>query len=326
MKKSKNEMELVCGWAYQQLRDVGRVSRDDFLAHLAEIIKTKKQTNLQSLWNRVIHAIHAVLTIQGTTSTIDGSSLILSDNEELQEADSPLWRYTTGRFQPNRESPAKKKIGDLIAGFLSEPLLKGKTIFLGSGSTVFHVGLSMREAGRPYDQRFVTVNIPLAALWCGLAVDTSVPPVSNISIPEAVLDTQTFRFTNMPGPRWPLTVSIVGADGCVYDEEKKEVVFFGNEESVATNTSRFVQYTKHSVMFCLTSTKIKLGFAQAPNTGPPISPPKKGVIRILVTDERYPKSITPLEKDGWMIVTSEDDWEPVRKKMQEGESADIQLD
>lgn len=63
----------------------------------------------------------------------------------------------------------------------------------------------------------------------------------------------------MPGPGYPLTVSIVGADGCFYDRGKKEVVFYGNEEVVANNTSLFAQNTRHSVLLCLTSTTIKKG-------------------------------------------------------------------
>ena len=51
-------------------------------------------------------------------------------------------------------------------------------------------------------------------------------PVSKISIPEAVLDTQSFRFSTMPGAGWPLTISIVAADGCFYYKDKKEVVLY----------------------------------------------------------------------------------------------------
>src|SRR5258708_5929960 len=174
----KNEMEQICGWAYQRLRDAGGVTKEDFWTSFAKEADHAKRTNLLSVWNRAIHAIHAVLTVQKTATVMDGSSLRLAEKEKLQENDSPLARYTTDKFQPSRESEAKKKIGDLIASFLSEPLLNGKTIFLGSGSTIFHVGLSMLEARRRYDQRFVTVNIPLAALWC----ERPEPPVSNISI------------------------------------------------------------------------------------------------------------------------------------------------
>ena len=148
-------------------------------------------------------------------------------------------------------------------------------------------------------------NIPLAALFCE---PRQTRPVSKISIPEAVLDTDTSRFSTMPGLGWPLTVSIVAADGCFYDEDSKKVVLYGNEEAVATNTNIFVQNTRHTVLFCLTSNKIKVGFAPNPNTGPPIRPPKKPVIRVLVTDHRYQRAVDTLTADDWLIVTEEADW------------------
>jgi hypothetical protein len=82
----------------------------------------------------------------------------------------------------------------------------------------------------------------------------------------------------------------------------------------------FVQNTRHSVIFCLTDTKIKMGFAQNPNTGPPISSPKKGVIRVLVTNKRDQNSAQAFEKDGWLVVAELNDWEPVLNRMRESES------
>ena len=159
-------------------------------------------------------------------------------------------------------------------------------------------------------------NIPLAALFCE---PRQTRPVSKISIPEAVLDTDTSRFSTMPGLGWPLTVSIVAADGCFYDEDSKKVVLYGNEEAVATNTNIFVQNTRHTVLFCLTSNKIKVGFAPNPNTGPPIRPPKKPVIRVLVTDHRYQRAVDTLTADDWLIVTEEADWTRVLARMEQGE-------
>jgi hypothetical protein len=318
-----NEMERICRWIYLQLQEHRNVTKEDFLKKFGKDPNGKdlhkdKQKTLLTHWNRAFHAVHAILSLQGAGVRKNRSSLALPERAGADEdRQSAVSRYTTERFQPNRESTAKEHIAGLIAPFLENTLLRGKTIFLGSGSTIFHVGLKM--CGRRYDQRFVTVNIPLAAAWC----EYPNPPVNKISIPEAVLETQTFRFSTMPGPGWPLTISIVGADGCFYDEAKNEVTLYGNEESVATNTSLFVQNTRHSVLFCLTSAKIKRGFAQNPNTGPPISPPKKGVIRVLVTDERYQECVKVFEKDDWMIVTEESDWDPVLKRMREGEMTEI---
>jgi len=317
---TENEMEKICAWAYERLCTVGHVNRKDFLARfldpaLEDRKKKKEENNLLSNWNRAIHAIYAILSQSGTKISKERSGLILAAKVAFEDDQSALSRYTTDRFQPKADKEAKQHIGKLIASFLAKPRLRGKTIFLGSGSTIFHVGLEMCEAGHQYDQRFVTVNIPLAAVWC----EKKVPPVNKISIPGAVLDTQTFRFSTMPGPGWPLTVSIVGADGCVYDWDKEELVFYGNEESVATNTNLFVQNTRHSVLFCLTSRKLEMGFAENPNTGPPILPPKKGVIRVLVTDKCEENTVKAFEKYGWMIVTEDRDWVPVLGQIEKGE-------
>jgi DeoR/GlpR family transcriptional regulator of sugar metabolism len=315
-----NEMEKYCGWAFDVLRETGSVDRDSFLKQFGGTGERSTTANLAPIWNRAVHAIYAVLKKQEWHVTLHGTTLTLDDRESVKDRESPLARYTTTRFQATSELIAKQRIGELIASFLHEPTLSNMTVFLGSGSTVFHVGLKMCEGERRYSQRFVTVNIPLVSVWC----TQPNPPVNKISIPEAVLETQTFRFSTMPALRWPLTISVLGADGCFYDEGK--VVLYGNEESVAANTSLFVQNTRHTVLLCLTSSKIKLGFAMNTITGPPISSPKRDVIRVVVTDERYENSVQAFQKDGWMIVTESEDWEAVRRKMKEGETTPARID
>lgn len=324
---SLNHIEAICDWAWGELQRNEVVDAKKFKSKFGDSADPTS-------WNRSVHAIHAMCRNFGVETKLDGASLRRLD--ATRNDPSALAPFATPRFQTLAERTQKEAIGGLIASFLLLPILKGKTIFLGSGTTILHVGQQMceeaRRTGRGYEQRFVTVNIALAALW-SLYTGAQGPPARDVTIPEAVLNTGTFRFTNMPhGTRYPLTVSIVGADGCVYDEQKQEVVFFGNDESVAANTSHFVQNTKHSVMFCLTSSKLELGFALAPNTGPPIAPPKKGVIRVLVTDKplqsdkRFEMAASVLRKHGWEIVSGEEDWEPVRVKMELGEKTPIELD
>lgn len=311
-----DELERVCKWALDKLVSDGSVSNAEIIGKFSDpnANPDEEKKRLAPDCSRAWHAILAILSALKWNIQPNGSTLLLLDREKSQELNAPLVRLANPGFQ-NTETEAKRQIGDLIAGFLLKPLLSEKTIFLGSGNTILHVGLRMCEEGRHYAQRFVTVNIPLATAWCA----RDVPPVSKISIPEAVLDTHTFRFSTMPGPGYPLTVSIVAADGCYYDDEKKSVVLYGNEESIAANTSLFVKNTRHTVVFCLTSAKIRRGFTQNPNTGPPISPPKKGVIRVLVTDTQSSASAKVFEKDGWMVVTKADDWQPVLEKMEKGE-------
>jgi hypothetical protein len=312
--KKTNEIEESCGWIYAQLTSTGRVAKNDFFTWFRAQSFGKNTRNPDPNWHRASHAIYAILTKQEKPIEKEDQALVLHQPERLQH--NALDRYMTDRFQTDEESGAKEHIGGLIAPFLLHKSLRKKTIFLGSGSTILNVGLKMCKENQHYPQRFVTVNIPLAALLCE---PRQTRPVSKISIPEAVLDTDTSRFSTMPGLGWPLTVSIVAADGCFYDEDSKKVVLYGNEEAVATNTNLFVQNTRHTVLFCLTSNKIKVGFAANPNTGPPIRPPKKPVIRVLVTDQRYQRAVDALTADDWLIVTEPADWNKVIEHMEQGE-------
>jgi hypothetical protein len=312
--KKPNEIEESCSWIYGQLTSTGRAAKEDYRKWFREQPFGKNTKNPDPNWHRASHAVHAILAKHGEPIEPQDQALVLHQHERLQH--NALDRYKTDRFQTDEESGAKEHIGGLIAPFLLHPSLRKKTIFLGSGSTILNVGLKMCHQNQHYPQRFVTVNIPLAALFCE---PRQTRPVSKISIPEAVLDTDTSRFSTMPGLGWPLTVSIVAADGCFYDEDSKKVVLYGNEEAVATNTNIFVQNTRHTVLFCLTSNKIKVGFAPNPNTGPPIRPPKKPVIRVLVTDHRYQRAVDTLTADDWLIVTEEADWTKVLARMEQGE-------
>jgi hypothetical protein len=341
----KPGMERICKWAYEMLNAKREVTLADLVEkfnpkgkdfdNLPEREKKeheKESERLQSNWTRAAQAIRAVLEAQNAPLRGDVVGPNLALTESILAYNDPVRHYVTETFRPDLDEAGKSKIGRLIAGFLRHPQLRGKTIFLGSGSTVFHVGRQMRETKHHYDQRFMTVNIPLVAYWCEKREKDSPPPVSNVSIPEAVLGTENYRFSTMPGTGYPITVSIVGADGCLYDRTKKEVGFYGNEESVAKNTSLFVQNTRHTVLFCLTSEKVRKGFAVLPITGPPITPPSSQVIRVLVTDEKEKDDDAKIgindafTRHGWLIVTEETDWVPVLKKMEEGENTHVKVD
>ncbi len=311
-----NETEQIITWVYNRLMRSKKVGPADFQVYRDEHDPSAREVSLRPVWNRALHSINALLQLQKVDVKMEHGAIEL--NQVIK--DEAEGRYATNRFQADQHSLEKQQIGELVAYFLGTDRAQGKTIFFGSGSTIFHVGRQMCQPGRKYEQRFVTVNIPLAAYWC----EQKTPPVSKISIPAAVLDAQTFRFSTMPGAGWPLTISIVGADGCFYDQENEAVVLYGNEESVATNTSLFIQNTRHSVICCLTSSKITTGFAQTPNTGPPITAPKKGVNRVLVTDDELgEKARTAFKDNGWEIVTKSADWAPILKKMEEGERNQI---
>lgn len=315
--KAHNKTEDYCEWAYDQLITTGFATQKAFLERYCDSNGVgkkdhKEENRLRSEWSRVKHTLLALLRRLGADIKKAGrADLRLVSNARFSQH-SELEQYTNERFHPAVEREPKEFIARLIAEFLQMELLADKTIFLGSGTTIFHLGLQMREQGH-YDQRFVTVNIPLVTAWCkqgNKAVDW-------ITIPAAEIDTRSFRFSTMPEFPFPLTVSIVGADGCFYDGER--VVLYGNRDPVSANTSRFVENTMHSVLVCLTSSKIEKGFSKNPDTGPPISPPKKGVIRVLVTDRIAEEASKAFQRDGWFVVTEMGHWDPVLAAMKEGQ-------
>lgn len=290
---NQTNVEKQCRWILEQLRSKRRVRFEEFESAFAGS-DGAAPAKLRPDWSRAIRAVATTLGELRVPVEVLNSGLKL--NGELEPA-----RYTTKRFRPDDEFAAKQKIGDLVASFLRSDKSGRVSVFLGSGSTIYHVGLKMREHG-PYEQRlFWTVNIALAAAWC----ESEEPPVDKISIPEAVLETKTFRFATMREPGWAAAMVIVGADGCFYNSEEQTVTLYANEESVAKNTDLFVNHATHTVMVCLASKKI--GFDR--NAGPIIHPPRKGVIRALVTDQRPHQEIANVfEREGWTIVTEEKDW------------------
>ncbi len=240
--KAHTNTEEYCEWAYDQLVTTGVASQEAFLERYrnANGAGQKEENRLRSEWSRVKHTLFALLRKLGAeVKQVGRADLRLVSNAQFNQH-SELEQYTNERFHPAVEREPKERIAKLIAEFLQMELLADKTIFLGSGTTIFHLGLQMRERGH-YDQRFVTVNIPLVTAWCkqgNKAVDW-------ITIPAAEIDTRSFRFSTMPEFPFPLTVSIVGADGCFYDGEK--VVLYGNRDPVSKQTmSRFVENTMHS--------------------------------------------------------------------------------
>jgi hypothetical protein len=303
-------IEKHCEWILRKLLTDKNVTKDEFTTHFLALSKQagKTKTNWNPDWSRAKHATSACL--RTLSIEFDGSK----DNEITLLAVFEGVTVSSGSFRPDIDFAFKQKIGQMLATFL-----KGKrtSVFLGSGSTVFHIANAMKKNGQ-YKQLFWTVNIALAAALCGM----DDPPVSKISIPEAVLETHSFRFATMQEPGWAPAMVIVGADGWRFDTEKSEVYFYGNEQSVADNTNLFVKNATHSVIYCLDSSKIQAGLDPYPNSGPRIHSPRKGVLRILVTNEEPPGQVQEYFKnDGWIIVADEADWANVEEKLQHMETA-----
>ena len=283
-------MEVHCEWICDQLRKSGRVTKKQFVSEFSK----GQEAKLGPDWSRAMNAVKAILKQLSIEVEERGPSLVLKGTFEPS-------RYKTKNFQPNQDADAKQRIGELVARFLKdEDLSLGMSVFLGSGSTIFRVGCEMCKYG-PYEQLFATVNLPLANLLC----EHDPPPVDQISIPEAVLETKKCRFATMQKPGWTPATVIVGADGCHYDSERGEVFLYAMDEAVARNTNLFVQNATDLVIVCLASRKI--GFAR--NMGPLIFPPRRGVRRALVTDKPPFEAIAKaFEKNSWVIITEYSHW------------------
>lgn len=291
LEASESKIEIHCAWIANQLRDRGVATKAEF----ENQFRHEAKKNLGPDWSNAKYATIGVFNAQG----------VKLDNAKTDEirlsGPFPRSMHSSPRFRPDEDYSSKQRIGRLVAGFLKD---KKIAVFLGSGSTVYHVGIAMCELG-PYDQLLWTVNIPLASHWC----EVKNPPVAGISIPEAVLETKTYRFATMKPPGWASAMVIVGVDGIRYDR-KGEVYLYGNEQSTADNTNLFVENATHSVIYCLTSRKVHFG--PFSNSGPRINPPSKGILRVLVTDKPLSRDVgDAFRKDDWIIVAEENDWKQV---------------
>ncbi len=288
-----------------------------------------------SLWHRTVHPVAVALPRVGVRVRLESEGLFLESGLE------PM-RYHTPAFTPyDGDAAAKELIGSLVAKRLralsDDP--HRLSVFLGGGSTIFHVGREMckiatqaaqsqqtsrgsakaegatREvaARAPYGQLFWTINVALAADWC----ESEFPPAAKVSIPQAVLETRTFRCaTIVQKPSWYAAIVIVGADGCLYHEETDKVVLYANQEEVAQITNGFLESATHSVICCLAKSKMNWQRTEGQNAGPPLVFPfplrKNHLHRYLVTDALPPEEICrSLESEDWVIVTNDADWAKV---------------
>ena len=153
--KQTNQVEQQCAWIVKQLGETRRVTHQGFVERFSGTGDPVPE-KLKSDWSRSSRAVAATLNALSIAVAASADQLKLVGT--LKPA-----RYTTRRFRPDEDFEAKQKIGDLVATFLKSEQSGRVSVFLGSGSTIYHVGLKMAEHG-PYEGRlFWTVNIPLAA-------------------------------------------------------------------------------------------------------------------------------------------------------------------
>jgi DeoR/GlpR family transcriptional regulator of sugar metabolism len=255
------------------------------------------------------------LTELGYRVSVTGSTIEVG--EALIRPEEPFGKaFATQGFKADTAYDAKKKIGRLVAEYLAKPELQEKmSVFLGSGSSVFHIGGAMCEIAEsfrsqdkksPYEQNYVTVNIPLAAYW-SMQLH---PPVKEVTLPGGEIDTDQFRFVRQKDPSRPSAMVVFGADGVYYNPELGTVTLYANSEAIAAITNHYTRTASHSVICCLSSDKMD---TRGRNQGPPIVLPGHHVGRVLVTNQALEKNIgDAFARGGWSIVTDERGWGNLR--------------
>ncbi len=321
-KKSKSELTAAYCYAYALVRELDNTGKID-KASFSELWKNKvpgvkADPIIASCnepddvdWNRAFHSVRGVLSFMGIphNGSPDGISL----------ATRIPRNYSAQAFKTTEDPDfeAKARIGDLVAKFLRNGAVCNleESVFLGSGTSIFHVGLAMCRQSQQYGaypQLFATINIALASLWC----TQETPPTGKLSIPRCVLEASTFRFETLQADEdeqrgWTPAMVIVGADGCYYDKSAKKIRLYGKSNSVADNTNLYVRSAKTTVIYCLSSRKMG-----GRNDGPRLRMPENGIVRAIVTEkENIPPEIHKAFTDEkFEIIARDADFEKIRKR------------
>jgi hypothetical protein len=287
-------------WICEQLAKSGVVSQDAFVDGFSE--EGGKTEGLRAEWYKLKDAIQAALGyVKVDISAEDG---------ELRSGGLIQRRYSTPNFNRKEANRGKSQIGQLVAEYLKFPEHSKRSVFLGSGTTVFEVGEAMIEKG-PYSlqQLFWTVNVALVSRWCEVAGEGKTPPVRKISIPGGQIEPEYFRFATMKTPGWEAVgIVVIGADGCLIreiSEKRSQPYLFANSEDTAANTNTFIGLADHALVCCLTADKINADPETGPGPGITL-PSKSSVRRILVTDKAPKEDVAALLRDNeWKVVWDE---------------------
>ena len=317
--KQKGKLQQRAEWICIQLASNKSVSLKEFTDFCSQMAKepgekSVKPENLASEWSKLAWGIASALTHVGySVSFEDGDTP--DDGKSLKCPQFEVARYKSDAFLVYDKPEKKKKIGNLVAFFLREKIER-RSVFLGSGSTVFWVGRAMFEQKVSFEHLFYSINIPLICYWAELSKEGTVPPVKSVKIPEGSFQIAEFRY----GPMRELQrqrevgVAVVGADGCRYDPKSASVSLYANSEDVGNNTNSITDMAVHAVVVCLTSDKISEDPGKGP--GPTISG-RSGVTGILVTDEDPGEAVVnACIESNWFPVWNEKRFDLVPKKGQ----------
>lgn len=333
--------QLRAEWICGQLRREGKVTATEYAEFCKELAKQKHQeknqgenvpattpqeASFRSDFTSLAFAIVAAGQELGVPVQYDGHTLSCEKFEVQRDA--------TKLFKVYASVEQKEAIGRLVARFLKDEINETRSVFLGSGSTVYWVGRAMAALGK-YAGLWYSVNIPLISYWSELAGrvesrregasaetrrENLAPPVGAVRIPEGDYLVETCRYDKMLklSQQTKVRLAVVGADGCYFDSTEQTMLLFANSGPVADNTNAIINMALHAVVCCLTSDKI----SQDPPTGPgPDLIKKPAVVGYLVTDKRQPAEIVEaFRRQNWHVVTPENPEFPATSSASESDS------
>jgi len=294
-----NKFAKQCKWACDKLRVTGGVKKEELEAEFQN----------QADWSRVREALAVILHELGVPLKPHGrADRDISLKGPFARID--FWNEYFTSYGDD-DSPGKERIGDLVAHYLKKRPDLG--VLLGSGSTVYHVGLKMQDKARqegPYVQPVLTVNIPLVAQWCKYKEPR---PVGEVHILEGELDTERLRYQKMGPQSWNIPVVVVGVDGVLYDRFNKRASLYAAWEGTAHNTNMFIGKATYSILFCVVSRKLDYKEGRGQKSGPWIElpvPDNDDVKKYLVTNAQPTNKliVEAFKRPTWRIITKTKDW------------------
>ena len=296
--KASRDFEKACRFVTETLLAQGECTKKTF----TEPSLLSSSGFHEDEWSRVTSGVIGCLFVQGFKIQKQQKSVVVGKR--------PSSAFSTSGLRSDLNRDEKKAIGEFVAGYVRNT---EQEVFFGTGSTVLNIGKFIVAGG---EERYNTINIPLAAEWCSRDVDSdesyaSGPAPNKITLWGGVLDTPTYRYRSLLQDKRSFAVTVVGADGCLYSQEAGQL--YVKDEEYAKITNDFLRLAAHSVIVCVAAAKMTVegpGTLEMQRTGALISPPEnKNIRRIIVTDkEPGPEIRGAFSKQDWVILTPEMGW------------------
>ena len=256
----------------------------------------RKTKEYEADWSRATAAVKVVLETLGFQ--------LAKKTGEMEVLRRPSSSTSTTGLRSDVNRVEKKEIGQFVASYLNHT---EREVFLGTGSTVLSIGKYITEGA---DDRYSTINIPLAAEWCyrdQSSADsyTRKHPPKKITLLGGVLDTSMFRYPNLLQDEREFAITVFGADGVRFSKES--CTPFLRDPEFAKITNDFIKLTQHTVIVCIASEKIQEDLRQ---TGPVLTLPEDPTVRRVLVTEREPETrfVRMFEKNDWIVITPDIGW------------------